>query len=97
MELVGSSLLVCLHLITSLGICLCLCPVRRGRALSSGIRVRLGDYDAISITSSRNERYKTTILVGTTSAFDAIGELDAQLLRTLARRTLWDTNQYEDT
>ena len=78
-----------------LGICLSLCPVRRGRTLLSSIR--LGDNDAISITRSRSERYKTTILVGTTSAFNAIGELDTQLLRTLARRTLWDTNQYEDT
>jgi hypothetical protein len=43
---------------------------------------RLRDYDAISVTAIRNERYKATILVGTTSAFGAIGELDAQGLRT---------------
>lgn len=104
--LVGTGLLVRIRLfrvrlvlvrlvLVRLGICLSLCPVRRGRTLLSSIR--LGDYDAISVTRSRSERYKTTILVGTTSAFNAIGELDAQLLRTLARRTLWDTNQYEDT
>jgi hypothetical protein len=56
----------------------------------------LRDYDAISITPIRNDRYKTTILVGTTSAFDAVGELDAQLLRTLAGRILGDMSQYED-
>ena len=68
--------------------------VRRGRALLGGIR--LGDYDAISITRSRNERYKTTILVATTGAFDTVGELGGQLLRTLARRCLGDKSQYED-
>jgi hypothetical protein len=54
----------------------------------------LRDYDAISITPIRNERYKTTILVGTTSAFDAVGELDRQLLRTFAGRTLITVGDY---
>ena len=57
---------------------------------------RLRDYDAISITRSRNERCKTTILVGTTTAFDVVGELDGQLLRTFVRRFLGDMSQYED-
>jgi len=56
----------------------------------------LSDYDAISITRSRNERYKATILVATTSAFDAVGKLDGQLLRTFGRRFLVDMSQYED-
>jgi hypothetical protein len=86
--------LVAICLGTILGTCRSLCPVRRGRAILSGIRLR--DYDAISITPIRNDRYKTTILVGTTSAFDAVGELDAQLLRTLAGRILGDMSQYED-
>jgi hypothetical protein len=86
-----ASLLGLLRLVTILGICprLCLSRVRRGgdrRVLHSGSR--LGDYDAISITRTRNERCKTTILVGTTSAFRASGELDGKLLRTLARRVL---------
>jgi len=97
-ELVGRSLLVCLRLPTILptilGICLYLFRVRRGRALLSGFRLR--DYDAISITRSRNERCKTTILVGTTTAFDVVGELDGQLLRTFVRRFLGDMTQYED-
>ena len=81
--------LVLLRLVTILGICMYISRVRRGRdriVLHSGSR--LGDYDAISITCTRNERCKTTILVGTTSAFRALGELDGQLLRTLARRIL---------
>ena len=61
-------------LVTILAICLCLYRVRRGRALRSGSR--LGDYDAISETRIRNERCKTTVLVGTTCAFGASGELD---------------------
>ena len=48
----------------------------------------LGDHDTVSVTLSRNERHKTTILVGTTDAFGARGELDCQLLRALARRSL---------
>ena len=56
----------------------------------------LRDYDAISIARIRNERYKTTFLVATTSATDAVGELDGQLLRTFVRRCLGDMNQYED-
>ena len=60
------------------------------------ISSRLRDYDAISITRSRSERYETTILVGTTSAFDTVGELDGKLLRTLARRALGYMSQYED-
>ena len=92
--LVGCSIQVCLRLVTILGICLCFSAVRRGRALLSGIRLR--DYGAISIARSRNERYKTTFLVATTSAIGAVGELDGQLLRTLARRCLGDMSQYED-
>ena len=90
--LVGPSRLVCLRLVSILGTCLCLFRVRRGRALlsasASASGIRLGDYDAISITRSRNERYKTTVLVATTSAFGVVGELEGQLLRTLARRVL---------
>jgi hypothetical protein len=78
--------LVLLRLVTILAICLCLYRVRRSRVLRSGFR--LGDYDAISETRIRNERCKTTVLIGTTSTFDAGGELDGQLLRTLARRVL---------
>jgi hypothetical protein len=81
-------------LVTILGICLFRCPGRRGRALLSGCR--LGDYGAISITLIRNERYKATILVGTTNAFDAVGELDAQGLFTFVRRILGDMSKYED-
>ena len=100
--LVGPSRLVCLRLVSILGTCLRLFRVRRGRALlsaspsASASGIRLGDYDAISIARSRNERYKTTILVATTSAFGVVGELEGQLLRTLARRALGDTSQYED-
>jgi hypothetical protein len=61
-------------LVSILAICLCLSRVRRARVLRSGFR--LGDYDAISETRIRNERSKTTVLVGTTSAFGAGGELD---------------------
>jgi hypothetical protein len=94
-DLGGHILLVYLRLVTILGICLYLFRVRsRGRALRSGFR--LGDYDAISITRSRNERRKTTILVGTATAFDAVGELDGQLLRTFVRRILRDMSQHED-
>jgi hypothetical protein len=74
-------------LVTILGISLCFSRVRRGRALRSR-GFRLGDYDAISVTRSRSERHNTTILVGTTDAFGAGGELECQLLRTLARRIL---------
>jgi hypothetical protein len=54
--------------------------VLRGRTLH--VISRLRDYDAISVIVIRNERYKATILVGTTTAFGAVGELDAQGLRT---------------
>ena len=86
-------------LVIFLGICLRLrlSRIRRGRVrrvLHSGSR--LGDYDAISITRTRNERCKTTILVGTTRAFRASGELDGQLLRTLARGVLEDMSKYRD-
>jgi hypothetical protein len=75
-------------------LCFILVRVIRGGTLRISFRLR--DYDAISITPIRNERYKTTILVGTTSAFDAVGELDRQLLRTFAGRTLGNMSQYED-
>jgi hypothetical protein len=65
-----------------------------GRTLRSSSR--LGDYDAISITRSRNERYKTTILAATTLAFGVVGELEGQLLRTLVRRILGDMSQCKD-
>jgi len=39
--------------------------------LRSGFR--LGDYDAISITRRRGERYKTKLFGATTSAFDVLG------------------------
>jgi hypothetical protein len=94
LSLRASRRLVTTILVTILGICLYRCHGRRGRALLSGCR--LGDYGAISITLIRNERYKATILVGTTNAFDAVGELEAQGLRTLARRCLGDMSQYED-
>jgi len=56
---------------TILGICLLLCLVRSGRALRGGFR--LGDYDTISITRRRGERYKTKLFGATTSAFDVLG------------------------
>jgi len=80
LSLVTLGRLALLRLVTILAICLCLPRVRRGRALLCAFR--LGDYDAISKTSIRNERGKTTILVATTNAFRAVGELDGQLLRT---------------
>ena len=92
-----ASLLALFRLVTILGIRVYLSRVRRGRdrrVLYSGSC--LGDYDAISITCTRNERCKTTILVGTTSAFRASGKLDGQLLRTLARGVLEDMSQYGD-
>jgi len=62
-----------------------LSTARRVRASSSsGLR----DHDAISITRSRNERCNTTILAAATNAFDAVRELDRQLLRTIVRRIL---------
>ena len=80
-SLVTLGLLALLRLVTILPICLCLPRVRsRGRALLGAFRLR--DYDAISKSSIRNERGKTTILLATTDAFRAVGELDGQLLRT---------------
>jgi hypothetical protein len=68
--------------------------VPRGIALRiiSGLR----DHDTIPVTHIRNERHNTTILLGTTTALGAGGELDGQLLRTLASRVLGDMSQYED-
>jgi hypothetical protein len=83
-------------LVSILGICLWLPRVRRGRALLSASGIRLGDYDAISITRSRNERYKTTILAATTLAFGVVGELEGQLLRAFVRRILGDMSQCKD-
>ena len=88
---------VCLRLVIILGICLRLArrviclqisPVRSGRALPSG--PRLADYDAISRTPGRNERCKTTILVLTTRAFYAAGELDGHIFRAFGRGFLVD-------
>jgi hypothetical protein len=63
--------------------CLCLSRIRTsGRALPSGVRLR--DYHAISITRSRDERYKTKLPGAPTVAFRVLGELDRKLLRTLA-------------
>jgi hypothetical protein len=56
--------------------------------------VRL-DYDAVSLTLSRNERCKTKVFAGTTSAIDTSGELDAELLRTSLHRSLEDMSEYE--
>ena len=53
------------------------------------------DYDAISLTLSRNERCKTKVFAGTTSAVDTSGELGAELLRTSLRRGLEDMSEYE--
>lgn len=66
--------------------------VPRGRTLR--IISRLADHDAISITRSRNKRCNTAILVLTTKAFYALGELDGQLLRTCICRTLGEKSQY---
>ena len=68
--------------------------VLRGRTLR--ITSRLGDHDAISVTLSRNERCKATILVAATSAFDPVRELDRQLLCTIASRFLEERCEYED-
>jgi hypothetical protein len=99
--LLAVRILVLLRQVTILVTILGICPrlylprrARRGRVLHRGFR--LGDYDTIPVTHIRNERHNTTILVGTTSAFDAGGELDGQLLRTLASRILGDMSQYED-
>jgi len=86
-DLAGPSLLLWISLVT---IRLCLPPVRRGR-------ICLGDYDAISVTRSRDERRKATILVATTNAFDTVGELDRQLFRRVfGRRFLVNISQYDD-
>ena len=66
-----------------------------GRTLRSIFR-RLGDYEAISITRSHNDRYKTTILVATTGAFGAVGQLEARLLRTSGVRILGVMSQCEN-
>ena len=57
----------------------------------------MGDYDTISVTRSRDERCKATILVATTNAFDTVRELDCQLFRRVfGRRFLEDISQYDD-
>jgi hypothetical protein len=79
-------LILILNLLAILGCgtaCLCLSRIRTsGRALPSGVRLR--DYHAISITRSRDERYKTKLPGAPTAAFRVLGELDRKLLRTLA-------------
>jgi hypothetical protein len=76
-------------------ISLCLPRVRVGsRALRSGSS--LGDYNAVSITRSRNERYKTKLPRGPTSALRAVGQLNGQLLRAGGLGNLGDMSQYED-
>lgn len=86
-----ATIIACLRLATIQGISLFFLA-RRGRLLRSGLR--LGDCDAISISCGRYERCNTKILVGTTCAFDAVGELGGQLLRTAALRVLGDMSQY---
>src|SRR5258708_25341198 len=68
--------------------------VLRGRTLR--ITSRLGDHDAVSVTLSRNERCKATILAAATSAFDPVRELDRQLLRAITSRFLEERCEYED-
>jgi len=58
-----------------------------GRTLR--IIIGLRDYDAISVTRTRHEHCKTTVLATATSTFDAVGELDDQLLRTVCRRGIF--------
>ena len=82
----------CLCLV-ALRICLCLCRVRSGRGLPSAFR--LGDYEATPGTSIRNERYKTKIPLGPTTAFGVGGELHGQFLSTFARGILGNISQYE--
>ena len=96
------------HLVTTIGIfpvltrlatfqtiCLCLSPVRSGRAPRSG--VRLGEYEAISITLFRFDRRKTKFPVVPTTATGALGELEGHRLFTWGRWILGDMNQHEDT
>lgn len=56
----------------------------------------MGDHDAISRTIGRGDRYKTKLLVITTSAFGAFGELEGQLLLTRVSGSLEDISQYDD-
>ena len=83
----------CLCLV-ALRICLCLCRVRSGRGLPSAFR--LANHGAVSITRSRDERYNTALVVLTSSALGAAGQLETQLLRTCTRRSLGNMTQYED-
>ena len=54
------------------------------------------EYDTFSVTRSRNKRRRATIPIAATNAFDAVGELDGQLLHTVALKILGDMSQYED-
>jgi hypothetical protein len=74
--------LVLVRLGIILGICLCLSPVRSGRALRSGFR--LGEYHTISITRIVNDRHEAKIPAGPTIAFGVVGELEGRRLRTCA-------------
>lgn len=85
---------VCLRLATFLCICRLSSVRTTGRARRSGFT--LFDYEAISIIRIRFERQKTKILVGPTSAFDVVGELEDQVLRTWGRGRLRVVSQHKD-
>jgi hypothetical protein len=86
--------LVLVRLGIILGICLCLSPVRRGRALRSGFR--LGEYHTITITRIVNDRDEAKIPAGPTIAFGVVGELEGRRLRACALGNLGDMSQHED-
>lgn len=70
----------------------CASPGRRSIVSRLGRRF---DYDAISGTVISNERYDTTVFIGTTSAIDIIRELNFKLLRLSIRRGLEDMSEHE--